>query len=48
MAETVFTAQLKETSGDEVVPNVRESGTAVTSITVKNHEEKLIITCTTP
>ena len=47
MATTIFTAELKETSGDEIVPNVRTSGTAVESITVQNHEKKLIITCTT-
>lgn len=47
MATTVYTAQLKETSGDEVVPTVLETGTAVSALTVKNHEGKLTITCTT-
>lgn len=48
MASTVFTAQLKEASLDGLVPNTKTSGTAVTSITIVEHEEELTITCTTP
>lgn len=48
MATTVFTAQLKEASLDGLVPNIKTSGTAVTSIAIVEHEEELIITCTTP
>lgn len=49
MATTVYTARLRDTSGDQATPTVLDSGTAVTAMTITREEggDLLTITCTT-
>ena len=47
MASTVYTADLKDMSGDEAVTPALSSGTAVTAMTITKSDEVLTITCTT-
>ena len=49
MASTVYTAKLRDTSGDEAITPALSSGTAVSAMTITRSEggDVLTITCTT-
>jgi hypothetical protein len=49
MATTVYSAVLRETTGDQAITPTKTSGTAVTAMTITRSEggDVLTITCTT-